>query len=235
MLPAAFALSALASAWVLASARRYRFPVYATAAWALGALFFPLTILPLYLIARGVARRRERAARPDREEGAANPATSAKNGPLRWRRSLPIIYALVILSLGAINFYTNYYTVEAHLARANQARVKGHSEQAIKELRKALALEDSAHTHNLLANELAEAKRWEEAVAEFRRAEAMGEPDDDLPYNIAGALYALNRMAEAALEYQRFLKKNVCSQGLPYQKCEAARSRLEAIGRNPTR
>jgi tetratricopeptide (TPR) repeat protein len=238
MIPAAFALSALASAWVLASTRRHRFPAYAATAWTLGTLFFPLVILPLYLIARSQARRLEKGAQENLDQDDARsvkPTKGTTDAPLRYRYSLPLLYAFVILSLGAINFYISYDTVESHLARANQAQVKGQHDRAINEFRKALALEDSAHTHNLLAAELAEAKRGEEAVTEFRIAERMGEPDDELPYNIAGALFALNRMAEAKLEYERFLKKSVCSGGLPYQKCEAARSRLQAIGERTNR
>ncbi len=54
--PAFFALAALASAWVLADARR-RFSVYATAAWTLLTLLFPFVATPLYLIARMFKRR----------------------------------------------------------------------------------------------------------------------------------------------------------------------------------
>lgn len=60
--PATFVLSALASTWVLASARRRGFNLYAIAAWTLGTLFFTLTVLPVYLIVRATRRRQERSS-----------------------------------------------------------------------------------------------------------------------------------------------------------------------------
>lgn len=51
--PAAYALAVVASAWVLADARRrFGFKPYRVAAWTLLTLIFPSIVLPLYLAAR---------------------------------------------------------------------------------------------------------------------------------------------------------------------------------------
>ena len=48
IMPAAFALSALLSTWVLASARK-RFQLLQAFGLAIGTLFLPLIVFPLYL------------------------------------------------------------------------------------------------------------------------------------------------------------------------------------------
>jgi tetratricopeptide (TPR) repeat protein len=142
------------------------------------------------------------------------------------RRALPLTYLLVMLGLGALYFYLDSRSVDAHLARANQARVVGNEERIIQEYRAALKLEDNAHTHNLLGKELMIARRWDEALAEFRTAERMGEPDDELPYNIAWALMNLHRDREAAPEYERFLSGPLCTATPPDARCARVRELL---------
>lgn len=227
--PAAFALAALASACVLASARRRGFALYAVALWTLGTLFFPLIILPLYLIARAHARRRERTiATSNPTDEAATPEANVSCKPLKWRLALPALYALMIFSIGSLLFYLDYQSTDAHLARANQARLLNQRAKVIREYRAALRLEDNPHTHNLLGVELAADGRWEEALTEFRAAEQGGEPDEEIYLHIATALDALTRPNEATLEYQKFLNTPRCAQDNPYTQCEAARVRLQA-------
>lgn len=221
MLPVSFALTVLLSMWVLASARRLRFSAAAVTLWTLGTLFFPLITLPLYLIARTYRRRRRASA-----EGAEASSASSDEEAILLRRTLPLLYLAVMLSLGALYFYMDWRSVDAHLARANQARVGENSERVIAEYRAALKLEDDAHTRNLLGKELLVVRRFDEALAELQKAERMGEQDDELPYNIAEALYNLGRAAEAKKEYERFLNGPLCQRTPPDHRCASARQRL---------
>ena len=150
IMPAAFAVSALVSTWVLASARK-RFQLYHALALAVGTLFLPLIVFPIYLVLM--------MWRP-------------KLGPpKRWRYSLPLLYgALALFSIGAY-FYFDSRSIDAHLARATQAKLVEDSTTAIREYRAALALEDDPHTRKLLAIELANAGYISEAALEFRLAE----------------------------------------------------------------
>jgi hypothetical protein len=139
-----------------------------------------------------------------------------------------LLYALSILSLVALFFLHDYRSVDAHLARANQARLLNQRERTIREYRAALSLENDAHTHNLLADELAGAGLWEDALAEMRAAQQGGEPDETLPYRIANLLDLLDRRQEAPREYQNFLNTHLCTQSLPDPRCLNARLRLQA-------
>lgn len=234
MMPASFVLAALISSWVLASARRHCFSALATTVWTLSTLFFPLVTLPLYLIARAGKRRRELAgktkegdpqsANVDDDSLPQSEESSRVRVPLR--RTLPLLYLALMLSLGALHFYLDSKTVDAHLMCANQERLLDRRERVIAEYRAALKLEDSAHTHNLLGKELLAAERWTEALAELRTAERMGEPDDERPFQIAEALYYLQRPAEAKAEYERFLRGPLCTVAPPDRRCRDARIRL---------
>ena len=154
VMPAAFAVSALISTWVLASARK-RFQLHYALALALGTLFLPLVVFPVYLVLM--------MWRP-------------KIGPpRRWRYSIPLLYAVITLSAIAGYFYLDSQTVDAHLARASQAKLVEDSSTAIREYREALKREDDPHTHKLLAIELANAGHISEAITEFRLAELGGE------------------------------------------------------------
>ena len=150
IMPAAFAVSALITTWVLASARK-RFQLHYALALAVGTLFLTLIVFPIYLVLM--------MWRP-------------KIGPpKRWRYSLPLLYAAIALSAIGVYFYLDSRSVDAHLARATQAKLVEDSTTAIREYRQALALEDNPHTHKLLAIELANAGFISEAVMEFRIAE----------------------------------------------------------------
>ena len=160
IMPAAFALSALLSTWVLASARK-RFQLLQAFGLAIATLFLPLIVFPMY-VAVMLWRK--------------------KTGPpAKWRYALPLLYAAVSLSAIGIFFYLDSRTIDAHLARATQAKLVEDSNTAIREYRQALALEDDPHTHKLLAIELATAGHIDEAITEFRIADQAGEtcqPED---------------------------------------------------------
>ncbi|HEY0406530.1 MAG TPA: hypothetical protein VGC89_12440 [Pyrinomonadaceae bacterium] len=246
--PAAFVLSALASTWTLASARRRGFSLFAVAAWTLSSLFYPLIILPIYLIVRAARRRHERDAQsaaqtqataatstaPDAEQATEPAAQAAEPTPARaqarikfLRRALPpLVYLLAALSTGALFYCRDAQSVDAHLSRANRSRLLGQPDKTIKEYRAALKLEENAHTRNLLGIELVATNQLEEALQEFRIAERAGEPDDQLFYRIAITLDALNRPAEATAEYQKFLGTHRCAESYPDPQCAAARSRI---------
>jgi len=98
--------------------------------------------------------------------------------PQRWRYLLPLVYAVITLSAIGAYFYFDSRSVDAHLARATQAKLVEDSTTAIREYRAALAREDDPHTHKLLAIELANAGAISEAIKEFRLAKQGGEPDD---------------------------------------------------------
>jgi tetratricopeptide (TPR) repeat protein len=219
MRPVAWAFSALISAFVFASARARGFRSYAIIAWTLGTLLFPFIILPLYLIVRALSRGRDKPSKIF----AASPA---------WKRIWPVLYLVAVLSIIALFFYKDYRSLDAHLWRANNAKLRGPQEKVITEYRAALQIEDDAHTHKLLAIELAAAGRAEEALAEFRTAERKGEPDDRIPYYTATMLDTLHREAEAALEYKRFMDGPLCTQALPDANCATARARVQAIAPN---
>ena len=222
--PAVLILSALLSTWVLTSARQRRFPLYISAAWALGTLFFPLIIFPLYLVAQSIAKRRERSLPNTLSEHAPNPSQSV----IRWKSIVPLLYAAVVLSSTGLYLYRDYRSLDAHLARAVQARLTRERSRTINEYRAALEIEDNPHTHKLLAIELAETGDWTEALAQFRLAERAGEPDDLIPFRIATLLGALNQGSEAVLEFQRFLNSGACTQQLPDYRCAVARARGES-------
>ena len=153
--PAFLLLAVLISTWVLASARK-RFSLLIAFAWAVATLFLPFVVLPAYLAVILLWRRPVRVRRG------------------RWL--LPLAYGVVGIAALSLYFYIDHQSVDAHLARANQAKLVEDHATAIREYRGALALEDSAHTHKLLAIELANAGRLDEAIAEFRLAQQRGEP-----------------------------------------------------------
>jgi tetratricopeptide (TPR) repeat protein len=150
----------------------------------------------------------------------------------RWRRrklALPLLYALALLSIAAIYFYRDYHSFDAHLARAANARLLNQRAATIREYRAALRLSDDAHTHKLLAVQLAEDGQLEAALAEFRAAARRGEPDELLPLHTAHMLNALGRTAEARLEYQKFLREDLCTRPAPDARCQEAAARAEQI------
>ena len=220
--PGVLVLSAFASVWVLASARR-RFRNYVALGWALGTLFFPLITLPLYLIAQLIRRRTEQTY----YRSKARKTFSSSTAP-RWQVAIPLAYAAVILSAIGFYLYWDHQSVDAHLARAAQAKVSGRRGGTIDEYRAALKLEDNPHTRKLLAIELADSGDRSGALFEFRQAEQGGEKDDLMSFHIATLLDSLNLPNQATLEYQRFLESRACTQSLPDERCPGANLRVKA-------
>jgi tetratricopeptide (TPR) repeat protein len=213
--PSAIVVSALLSTWVLASARRWHSSLHISTMWALATFFLPFIILPLYLISRSAMKRR-----------AATDAGNQTAAPIiRYRFVMPAAYGLALLSLIALYLHHDDTSVDAHLARAAQAKVMSQHARAINEYRAALALEDNAHTHKLLGIELAHAGQWAEGLNEFRAAERGGEPDDLLPFRIGQTLDALGRFSESLVEYKMFLNSHACREPLPDDRCAVARQR----------
>jgi hypothetical protein len=172
IMPAAFAVSALVSTWVLASARK-RFRLHYALALAVGTLFLPFIVFPLYLVIM--------MWRPKIEP------------PRRWRYSLPLLYAVLALSAIGAYFYFDSRSVDAHLARATRAKLVEDSATAIREYREALKREDDPHTRKLLAIELANAGFIEEANSEFQLAERGGETCDPQDRPCTAALERIKR------------------------------------------
>jgi hypothetical protein len=221
--PSVLVLSALASIWVLASARRHRFVVYVAIGWALGTLFFPLITFPLYLIARFI---RQQSGRPHDRVEERKPV-SASVAP-RWRVAIPLAYAAVVLSSIGFYLYWDHQSVDAHLARAARAKTSGKRDRTIDEYRAALKLEDNPHTRKLLARELADTGDWTGALLELRKAEQGGETDDLMAFHIATLLDSLNLPNQATLEYLRFLESKICTQRLPDERCAGANVRVQS-------
>jgi tetratricopeptide (TPR) repeat protein len=202
--PVVLVFSALISAWVLASARK-RFPFYQSLLWALGTLFFPLIVLPLYFVALLVTKRKATA---------------------RHAIVLPLLYAAIVLCCIGVYIYRDTWSVDAHLARATQDKLKSERAKTIQEYKDALALEDNPHTHKLLAIELAGAGYWTDAISEFRLAQQGREPDDLIHFHLGVLLEKLGHPGEARLEYEEFLNTSACTHEPVDVRCEAARQRI---------
>jgi hypothetical protein len=153
--PAVVLISALLSTWVLASARK-RFPIYIAFSWAAATLFLPLVVLPIYLCVILLWQPRIRFR--------------------EWRYLLPLAYGVIVVGSIVGYFFFDSRSVDAHLARATQAKLIEDHATVIREYRRALALEDDPHTHKLLGIALAGAGDLDGAVAEFRLAQQGGEP-----------------------------------------------------------
>ena len=205
--PVFLVVSALLSTLVFVNARRNGFRLLASFLWAIATLFLPFVVLPLYLLVR--LNRRSDTKRD-----------------VHTVLLVPSLYLLAVLTLIGLAQYRDYNGVDAHLARATQARLYGDRERAIREYNEALAIEDNAHTHKLLAMELNAIGDWTGALSEFRLAEKGGEPDQLLPYRIGVLLDQLNQPNQAAMEFEQFLYSNACLQSPPDSHCDQARKRL---------
>ncbi len=207
--PVAVLISALISAWVLASARK-RFSLPAALGWTVGTLLLPLVVLPIYLAVILVWRRP--VHRP------------------RHRFVVPVIYAVIVIAAIGIYFYVNDQSVDAHLARAAEAKLNDDTTSAIREYRRALELEENPHTRKLLAIQLAQAGYLTDAISEFRLAQEGGEPDDGIHFDVGVLLQRLEQKGQARLEFQEFLLSAACQQLDP--RCESARQRIDTIARD---
>jgi tetratricopeptide (TPR) repeat protein len=214
LLPAATALAIICSTLVFADARRRRLNRPALILWSLATLALPFTVLPIYLLVRL------------RQRGGPHAPTDQPNS-FRSRHALTLAYAATLTTLAALYFIHDYRSLDAHLARASNARLNAQHERAAREYRAALTLADDPHTHKLLGLELAALQQWPDALIELRAAERGHEPDAALPYYIASALDALGRHDEAVNEYQRFLGSDLCVQVAADTRCLSAQARLQ--------
>lgn len=205
IMPAAFIASALLSTFVLASARK-RLSLQYALALAAGTLLLPLIIFPLYLVIMFWRK--------------------PVGPPQKWRFRLPLLYAAIILSGIGVYYYFDSRTVDAYLARAERAKLVDDYTAAIREYRGALAIEDTPHTHKLLALQLVQAGYLTEALSEFRLAQEGGEPDDTIYYQVGKLLERFNQVAQAKFEFQNFLLTKTCLQA--DVRCEDARRRLQS-------
>ena len=208
--PAVVVLSALLSTWLLVSARR-RFPLYQALLIAITAFFLPFVILPLYIALFLVWRR-----------------SSVRS--TRWRVLIPILFLSTILVTFGGYTYFDERSVDAHLSKAIRARVQYEPLKAISEYREALKLEDSSHTHKLLAQTLEEVGYVTEAITEFRAAELGGDPDDAIHFRLAKLLEKIELKGQAFLEFKEFAESETCLQ--VDARCEEARQRIKDAERS---
>jgi len=201
-------VSALLSTWILSNARKHFSFVFALL-WALATFFLTPIVLPIYLLVlllrRGSALRKE----------------------VRWKLGIPLVYGVVIIAGITLYLANERKGVDAHLARAAYAKLRGNHPETIAEYRAALLEKDDPHTRKLLGLELIESGYWTEALGELRKAEDEGEPDDLVIFRIASLLDLLKLPGQAQVEYKRFLESDLCIQPLPDRRCETARSRIQ--------
>jgi len=153
---------------------------------------------------------------------------SPKAAPFLWRNvTIPFGYLTILLALAAIFFYRDYYSLDAHLARASHGRLHGQRARAVNEYRAALRLRDDPHTRKLLGLELAANQQWDQSLAELRIAEQGGEPDEALPYHLATTLDALGRTDEAIAKYRKFSQSELCARPLPDPRCTHSQLRVQ--------
>jgi hypothetical protein len=203
--PAAVVLSALLSTWLLVSARK-RFPLYQALLLSVASFFLPFVILPLYLALLVFWRRQ-------------------KLSPVKWRITIPLLFLTTILTIAGLYTRSDERTVDAHLARASMAKVHSDPLGSIAEYRAALRVEDTPHTHKLLAQTLDDAGFFMEAITEFRTAEFGGDPDDTIHFRLAVLLEKIDHNGEALLEFKKFVESETCLQ--IDARCEVARQRIE--------
>jgi tetratricopeptide (TPR) repeat protein len=216
--PTAVVLSALFSVWILVLARRRRLGTLPSLLWAFGTLLAPIVVMPLFLAVLILSRA---------------PASFAQHDPVKpWKRLLPLAYAICVLSIIGVYLYRDATSVDAHLARASQAKVMSDHARAIREYRAALHLENNAHVHKLLGLELAEVGQPTEALAELRLAEkGGGDVDGLLSFELAGLLDKLGDQRAATREYREFLAGNPCASIPAVPQCAVARAKLREAQR----
>ena len=203
--PTAIVLAALLSTLILASARR-RFSLHYAFLWAGFAFFLPPVVVPIYLATLLIWRL-------------------PRIGHVKHRFVVPTAYLAVLLGIFAVYQYRDSRSVDSHLAEASFAKVSSDQLTAITQYREALKIEDNAHTHKLLALSLMEAGLANEAINEFRIAEAEGEPDDSIHLHLGRLLDKLNRKDEAMVEYKKFVISKTCVE--VDERCDSARVRTE--------
>jgi tetratricopeptide (TPR) repeat protein len=202
--PVVLIVSAVLSVWVFASARR-RFPLIISLACALGTIFSPLIVFPLYLISLRI--------------------WPGRSSPSKMRFLLPAIYALLVFVYLATTFYIESKAVDAYLARAVAAKLVHDNKKAIHQYREALKLEDDPLVHKQLGILLAESGYLTEAVSELRLAEEGGDPDDSIAFRLGLLLEKMNQREQSRVEFERFLLSKTCTRDDP--RCASARQLLK--------
>jgi tetratricopeptide (TPR) repeat protein len=213
--PVFFIFSAMVSAYVLTDTLKHKSRWYTAISWTIASLIFPLIVIPIYLIFRKRAKH---------EEQLVNKALN--------RTTIYVIslYLTITLSIGSVFYYRDYKSFDAHLERANYARLKGQRDKLIYEYSQALQLKDDPHTHKLLAIELLNANQYGKALEEFFIAKKGGEPDESLSFHIAYTLDTLNRKDEALAYYNKFLNSQLCQKPTLNPQCEIAKSLIKKMG-----
>jgi len=206
MRPSLVVASAFLSALILWSSRR-RFPLYQALLWAIATFYLPLIVLPLYWVFLLFKR----------------PQLLSH---IKWGFIVPFAYLGVILLIAGAYKYFDDRSVDAHLARATNAKIRADPLSAINEYREALKIEDAPHTHKLLAATLEEAGLYSEAINEYRAAERGGEPDDFLHYKLGVLLERLNQRDEALIEFKKFVSSDMCLHA--DQQCDDVRQKIAA-------
>lgn len=211
--PVVTVFSALVSAWVLASARN-RFPFYQALLWAAPTFFFPLIVVPIYLVVLLVSQ-------PPRSQLR-----------IKGKFILPLFYLVTVLTVLVIYKYFDDQSIDAHLSRASLAKVSLDPLSAIREYHEALRIEDSPHTHKLLAETLDDAGFNTEAITEFRAAEQGGDPDDAIHFRLGVLLGRVDMEGQSILEFKKFALSETCLQ--IDSRCEDARHRIEMAEQTST-
>jgi tetratricopeptide (TPR) repeat protein len=232
--PAAFIISALLSAWVLAGTRRRGWKPASVILWTAGAFFLPLVVFPFYLAAALFGLRGRTVDQENNESSndtaenelapSAEPQRLLRRVPMR--RTLPILYFLVLIGIGGLSYYREWHSVDAHMARANRARLTNDYATVVAEYNAALKKENSPHIHSLLGTALMDTGAWDEALAEFETALKGGEPDDLLFYNTGLCLQNLGRKDEARDYFDRFLQTPRCRNTDLSERCRTAAQAL---------
>lgn len=208
--PALIISAVLLSALVLAHTLRRGAAVYVAGGWALATLLLPHVAVPLYLAAllyrRPVPRIPRRLA--------------------RWALP-PFVYFVLLLAAVSVFYWRDYHTFDACLERAAAARLRGHHTDAVEEYEQALELQPDAHTRKLLALELMSARRYAEAIEQWRLLEGTEADDGLINFYAARALDELKQAPEAQSRYETFLRSEVCTQALPDARCQLAVERMK--------
>ena len=211
--PTVFFASAVLSTFVFAGARKRGSNIWRSLLWSLATFALPLVVLPIYLFRFLILKN----------------APSRRTEVLRHRFSYPAIYLLSVLSFTCLYLLKDSRGVDAHLARAKQAKLVGGTQTVIREYEQALLLEDNAHVRKLLGWELIEAGDWTRSVNELRLAESGGERDPLIAFRLATVFENLGLSAQARMEYERYIQSDACLQSIPEQWCLTAQNKVQEL------
>ena len=210
--PAVLFASAILSTFVFAGVRKRGSDVSRSILWALATFALPLAVFPIYLV-HNLIRRDDRLQRE----------------PIPRRFSFPALYLLSVLSFTCLYLINDGRGVDAHLARAKQAKLVGETRAVISEYEQALRLENNAHIRKLLGSELIEAGDWTRGLNELRLAERGGERDPLIAFRLATVYEGLGLYAQAWMEYERYVQSEACLQSIPEHPCPTAQHKIQVL------